>query len=156
MAAQVEPPLSDKEVVALFIDTLREPFYDKMIGSISSNFSDIVIIGERVESGMRNGKISRPSSGAANIKKPSNALGKKKEGEANAVTFHSPGKNHYQQAYNTPHMVYPHITTVSQPYHPTLPTSSSPSPPNQPYRTPPQNNQNQTLIHFDPFPMSYT
>uniref|UniRef100_A0A151UD77 Retrotransposon gag domain-containing protein n=1 Tax=Cajanus cajan TaxID=3821 RepID=A0A151UD77_CAJCA len=57
VAAQVEPPLSDRETVALFIDTLRAPFYDKMIGNISSNFSDIVIIGERIENGMRSGKI---------------------------------------------------------------------------------------------------
>jgi len=74
-AAQVEPPLSDKETIALFIDTLREPFYDKMIGSTSSNFSDVVIIGERVESGIKSGWITRPSSGTATIKKPSNMSG---------------------------------------------------------------------------------
>jgi len=140
MAAQVEPPLSDKEVIALFINTLREPFYDKMIVSISYNFSDIVIIGERVESGMKSGRITRLSSGVATVKKPSNMSGKKKEGEANAVTFHPPKKNHYQQAYNTHHMAYPYITTISQSHHPASPTPSNPSPPNQPYKNQPQNN----------------
>jgi len=38
IAAQVELPLSEKEVVTMFIDTLQSPFYDKIIGSISSNF----------------------------------------------------------------------------------------------------------------------
>jgi len=89
VVAQVKPPLLDKEVVAFFIDTSREPFYDKMIGSISSNFSDIVIIREIVENGMKNGRITCPSSGVANTKKPLNGL-EKKEREANAVMFHTP------------------------------------------------------------------
>jgi len=71
-----------------------------MIESISSNFSDIVIIGERVESSIKSGKIPHFSLGAATMKKPLNMSGKKKEGEANAVTFHLPGKNHYQQVNN--------------------------------------------------------
>lgn len=58
MAAQVKPFLSEKETMMLFIDTLRAPFYDKMIGNISSSFSDIVVIGERVENGLRSGKIT--------------------------------------------------------------------------------------------------
>lgn len=39
------------------MDTLKSPFYDKMIRNALSNFSDMVIVGERAESGMRNGKI---------------------------------------------------------------------------------------------------
>ncbi|XP_061359391.1 uncharacterized protein LOC133303490, partial [Gastrolobium bilobum] len=58
LSAQVDPPLSEKEMVATFIDTLQSSFYDRMIGSVSSNFSDIVIIGERVENGIRSGKIT--------------------------------------------------------------------------------------------------
>ncbi|WJX78112.1 hypothetical protein P8452_61366 [Trifolium repens] len=34
LAAQVEPPLSEKELVGMFMDTLQAPFYEKMIGSI--------------------------------------------------------------------------------------------------------------------------
>jgi len=82
--------------------------------------------------------------------------GKKKGGETNTVTFHPPGKNHCQQTYGTHHMTYPFISTISQSYHPTLPTPFNPSPPKQPYRNQPQNNQNRTPIHFDPIPMSYT
>ncbi|XP_027368366.1 uncharacterized protein LOC113874337 [Abrus precatorius] len=70
LAAQVEPPLLEKEMVAMFIDTLQSPFYDRMIGSVSSNFSNIVIIGERVKSGMRTGKIPNSFVRVANTKKP--------------------------------------------------------------------------------------
>lgn len=57
LVAQVEPPLLDKEMVIMFIDTLQSPFYDMMIGNVSSDFSDLVVIGERVEKGMMIGKI---------------------------------------------------------------------------------------------------
>nr|KYP37533.1 hypothetical protein KK1_041286 [Cajanus cajan] len=57
IAAQVQPPLLEKEVVTMFIDTLQSPFYDMMIENVSLNFSDLVVIGDRVEIGVRSGKI---------------------------------------------------------------------------------------------------
>jgi len=74
VVAQVEPLLSDKEVVALSVDTLQELFYDRMIGTIFSNFSNIVIIRERVESSLRNRKIAHVSSRTTIVKKLSNEL----------------------------------------------------------------------------------
>ncbi|XP_014519743.1 uncharacterized protein LOC106776790 [Vigna radiata var. radiata] len=58
IAAQVEPPRSDKEMTTIFLNTLQPPFYEHMISSASSSFADIVVIGERVEGGIRNGKIT--------------------------------------------------------------------------------------------------
>ncbi|XP_017420412.1 uncharacterized protein LOC108330438 [Vigna angularis] len=59
IASQVEPPLSDKEMTTTFLNTLQPPFYEHMLSiSVSSSFADIVVIGERVESGIRNGKIA--------------------------------------------------------------------------------------------------
>ncbi|XP_017408518.2 uncharacterized protein LOC108321311 [Vigna angularis] len=58
IAVQVEPPLSDKEMTTIFLNTLQPPFYEHMISSVSSSFADIVVIGERVEGGIRNGKIA--------------------------------------------------------------------------------------------------
>jgi len=37
-----------------------------MVGNISSNFADIVIIGERIEFGLKTGKIAHGSSTIAN------------------------------------------------------------------------------------------
>lgn len=37
---QVEPPLSKRELVSMFMDTLQPPFVGKMIESVSSRFSD--------------------------------------------------------------------------------------------------------------------
>lgn len=85
LAAQIEPLLVEKEMIAMFIDTLQSPFYDRMIGSVSSNFSDIVIIREQVESRMRTGKIAHFSEGSVSVKRPPVPLGKKKEWETNVV-----------------------------------------------------------------------
>jgi len=37
IVAQVEPPLHDKEIMGIFINTLQCPFYKHMMSSVSSN-----------------------------------------------------------------------------------------------------------------------
>ena len=54
----MEPPLLDKEMVTMFVSTLQPPFYEYMVGNVSSVFADIIIIGERIEIGLKNGKIA--------------------------------------------------------------------------------------------------
>jgi len=84
LAAQVEPTLHDKEMVTMFMGTLQSPFYEHMVGSVSSNFADIVIIGERIELGLKTGKIAQ---GPVTIsKKMGFNLGKKKEGEGQVAS----------------------------------------------------------------------
>jgi len=123
LIAQLEPLLSEREMIAMFIDTLQSPFYDRMIGSVSSNFSNIVIIGERVKSGMKTSKITSGSNGAINVKKPSIVLRKKKEGETYAVTFDQRGYNQgktnnipitNQNLFQTPYMPYLYVAATSQ------------------------------------------
>ncbi|RDX91117.1 hypothetical protein CR513_26948, partial [Mucuna pruriens] len=72
VAAQVQPPLSKKEIFTMFIHTLQSPFYDRVIGNVSSNFytlqspfydrvignvssnfSNLVLVGKRIEMGLR-------------------------------------------------------------------------------------------------------
>jgi len=86
LAAQVEPPLYEKEMITMFIETLQDPFYKHVLGSVSSNFSDIVTIGERIEHGLKSGKIAQGSSTATSAKKPGFDPSKKKEGEVQAIS----------------------------------------------------------------------
>jgi len=65
----------------MFIDTLQLPFYEHMVGSVSLNFADMVIIGERIEFGFKSGKIAQGPLTAANTKKPGFVPGRQKEGE---------------------------------------------------------------------------
>lgn len=56
-ASQVEPPLI-KKLVQLFMDIIQPAFCEKMIGSTSMGFSELVTIGAWIEHGLRNGKIT--------------------------------------------------------------------------------------------------
>src|SRR3954468_8872958 len=49
MAGRVQPPLSDRELVDMFMGTLTGPFYSHLLGSSSSSFTDLILTGERVE-----------------------------------------------------------------------------------------------------------
>ena len=100
LAAQVEPPLHEKEMTTMFIETLQTPFYEHVLGSISSNFSDIVTIGERIEHGLKNEKIAQSPSVATNAKKPgfNNNNNQKKEREVQAAST-MPYWGGYQRQY---------------------------------------------------------
>ncbi|CAJ2643304.1 unnamed protein product [Trifolium pratense] len=53
LAAQVHPPLLEAELVDIFTNTLQGAYFEKMVGSVSSGFSDMVKIGERIEMGIK-------------------------------------------------------------------------------------------------------
>ncbi|KAA3478122.1 Gag-pro-like protein [Gossypium australe] len=57
VAMQVQPPLLEKEMTMLFINTLKAPFINHMLGSATKSFTDIVMSGEMIENAIRCGKI---------------------------------------------------------------------------------------------------
>ena len=70
----------------MFMGTLTGPFFNLLIGSSSSEFTKMVLTGERIKSGIKSGKIPMAASSSAE-KKP---LGGKKE--VNAV-YSQKGRN---------------------------------------------------------------
>ena len=97
LASQVEPPLAEKELTGLFMDTLSPFFWEKMIGSVSSSFTDLVTIGQRLEEGIKNGKVSKAAESSNGAKKYLGNFQKKKEVEANAVSTERRGPLHMPQ-----------------------------------------------------------
>ena len=71
--------MTDKELNKMFFNTLKAPYYDRMIGNSNTNFSDVVSAGEMIESWVKLNKIKN-----AEAKKPTF---KKKEGETHAVSY---------------------------------------------------------------------
>jgi len=57
-----------------------------MVGSVSSNFVEIFIIGERIVLRLKSGKITHGSSVTVNPKKHGFNYGKKTEGEVQALS----------------------------------------------------------------------
>ncbi|RDX99584.1 hypothetical protein CR513_17351, partial [Mucuna pruriens] len=86
-----------------------------MIGNVSLNFSDLVIIRERVEIGVRSGKIAQVAA-TTNTNKPPIVTYKRKEGETNTI-ISTPTLPNYTHIPNyQPYFTYnPQIAIISQP-----------------------------------------
>ena len=69
----------------MFLNTLKAPYYDRMIGNSNANFSDVVSVGKMIESGMKLDKIK-----GTEVKK---LTPKKKEGETQAVSYEGKAYN---------------------------------------------------------------
>ncbi|XP_017979699.1 PREDICTED: uncharacterized protein LOC108662712 [Theobroma cacao] len=112
-AAQVQPPLTDKEMTVLFINTLRAPFYERLIGNDTKNFADLVLSGEIIEGAIKSGKIE----GHEITSSKKGSTPKKKEGDVQAVAHDS------QQAHNfNPYYPGPK-TTLERPKFDPIPVS---------------------------------
>lgn len=94
MAAQVEPPLSEKEMTGIFVDTLKDPFFDRLVSSTASDFAHLVTIGDRIEKGLRDGKIQGAAAVPSAPKKYSGGFQKKREGDTNAISRGYKGEQH--------------------------------------------------------------
>ncbi|CAL1377712.1 unnamed protein product [Linum trigynum] len=70
-AADVQPALSEKEMVSTFFETLKPLYYNNMVGITTTNFADLLVIGERIEKGIKQGKMenSETSKNASQSKK---------------------------------------------------------------------------------------
>lgn len=69
-----------------FVDIVQPGFFERMAGSVTVSFSDLVAVGIKVELGLKNGKMINAASNSNNnnnnkTKKFSSSFHKKKEGE---------------------------------------------------------------------------
>ncbi|XP_045802583.1 uncharacterized protein LOC123896210 [Trifolium pratense] len=167
LAARVQPPLIEKELVDTFMSTLQGPYYEKMIGSISSSFADMVMIGERVEEGLKSGKIKSASNGQDGAKKFSSNDDKKKEGEANVVVVGSSQMPLTQM----PYFQYPYVAAVANGQYPqqaghiplpqqplVIPQQNHHQQQNgypRKYQDGPKSNHKRRHTHFDHVPIPY-
>ena len=79
LAAQVQPPMTDKELNKMFLNTIKVPYYDQMIGNSNKDFSDVVSAEEMIKVGVKQGKIE-----ASEAKRQ---IPKRKEGKPYVVTY---------------------------------------------------------------------
>ena len=49
--------MTDKKLNKMFLNSLKAPYYDWMIGNSNTNFSNVVFAGEMIENGVKLGKI---------------------------------------------------------------------------------------------------
>ena len=68
LAGRVQPLLSDRELVDMFLGTLSGPFIYHLIDSSSAGFTELILTGERVEAGILSGKIQKNTSSSTEKK----------------------------------------------------------------------------------------
>jgi hypothetical protein len=61
VAAQVNPPMLEKEMISLFSNTFKAPYFDYLVRSSAQHFTDLVVIAERIEQAIWLGKIADPT-----------------------------------------------------------------------------------------------
>ena len=86
LAARVQPPMMEREMIDLFTNTLQDHYY--VACSSSASFAEMVTVGERLESGLKSGNIQSVNTRASTSgggKKLFGSYPKKKEGDANVV-----------------------------------------------------------------------
>ncbi|KAF1854707.1 hypothetical protein Lal_00030297 [Lupinus albus] len=167
IASQVLPRLEEDEQITIFINTLPNPFFEKMIGNNTSDFNSLIKVGDRIEQSIKAGKIAAEQT--VESKKPNYA--KKKEAEAHYVSGEShktPNKNNHSPRPYTPRPHYnqtqyqPNQQTPYQPIayinHNRPPTQHNPTPhynqprPNQypvQQNRPPNNYQTRPYQNFN-------
>ncbi|KAI5433860.1 hypothetical protein KIW84_020918 [Lathyrus oleraceus] len=170
LAAQIVPPLEEKEMTKIFLKTLSSFYYERMIASAPSDFTEMVNMGMRLEKGVREGRLTREEGSSA---KCYGAFAKKKDGEAHVVSSHvkqqrpfvkrkivRPTNNQHQVAHITPafrenqHYQHQNQQQQHQQYQ-----QQQHRPQQQAYH-PQNNNQTSTSydrkrVTFDPIPITY-
>jgi len=57
LAAQVAPPMVEREMVTMMVDTLPVFYYEKLVGYMPSSFADLVFARERIEVGFEEREV---------------------------------------------------------------------------------------------------
>ncbi|KAI5426904.1 hypothetical protein KIW84_032366 [Lathyrus oleraceus] len=118
--------MTDRELVDMFMGTLTGPFYSHLLGSSSSGFTELILTGERVESGIRSGKIQAATSASTKKsyqgKNESNAVygqrghnKKNRDHTVGAVTIAAPPSQNFQHRQDRPRRQFTKINmTLAQ------------------------------------------
>ena len=61
LAGQVAPPMTEKEMITMIVDTLPVFYYEKMVGYTPSSFADLVFVDKRIEVGLKRRKFDYPT-----------------------------------------------------------------------------------------------
>ncbi|KAH1246949.1 hypothetical protein GmHk_06G016942 [Glycine max] len=152
LAAQVAPPMVEREMITMMVDTLPV-FY------MPSSFADLVFAGERIEVGLKRGKFDYVSSTDANAKRIGATGAKRKEGDAHAVSStpawvkpqQTPHGTHQYAQHHPSFSAHTGNASSSTPVQPKAPTHREAPQVPTPNTTRPAGNSN-TTRNFPPRP----
>ena len=82
-ATQVQPPLVEKEITMLFLNTLQEPYYDQLQFNATRSFVDMIMADNLVDHAIKNRKIDVRESSSKSKEK--GKFLRKKKGETQTL-----------------------------------------------------------------------
>ena len=118
MAAQVAPPMMEKELIPMIVDMFPVSYYEKMMGYMPSSFADLVVTSERIKFGLGIGKFNC----LVLTSKEPGANRKKERGKGTRVLTATPTWPNFP-----PTQQYPYSANIGPSHYP---------PPNQPQSLP--------------------
>ena len=80
LAAQVAPPMIERGMITMIVDTLSVFYYENLVDYMPSSFADLVFTGERIEVGLKIGKFDYVSPASTSNRRIGVAGEKGKEG----------------------------------------------------------------------------
>ncbi|KAI5437113.1 hypothetical protein KIW84_023292 [Lathyrus oleraceus] len=120
LASRVQPPMLEKEMANMFMNTLPGSYLERLVGCNASNFADVVSTGERVENYLETCKIQNGVGSSSGSKKSFLGGQKRREGDANAISsYQNRGnrRNNFQNYHQQPYveaMTIPAAAPVQQ------------------------------------------
>lgn len=168
ISAQVVPPMEEKEMTKVFLKTLDTFYYEKMVASAPTDFTDMVNMGVRLEEVFREGRLVREGGSSSGAKRYGGFM-KKKEQETNVVSYNRPRRMNYPYHPQHRHIaVVTPVITAAPPTQAQFPqqrtnrfqqNSQYQQHPHQHQQQPQQQQRQQQQprkTNFDPIPMTYT
>jgi len=95
------PPMVEREMITIIVDTLLVFYYEKLVGYMPSSFTNLVFAGERIEVGLKRGKFDYVAPADTSNRRFEASRAKKKEGDIHAVTSAPTWPKPQQTPHNT-------------------------------------------------------
>jgi hypothetical protein len=156
-ATPARPPLDEREMIKIFVDTLKNPYFDRMIGLQLQFFVDLIPVGERIEDAVKTKKIVDMTALMALAEQAAKKTpAKKKEGDVQMIG-RSNGRPRQALPTFTMQPVQPKLTLI-----PALTQAPAPAPTPQMPARPVGNQANDNRLtrkeprQFTPLPMPLT
>jgi hypothetical protein len=103
-ASRVQPPMLEKEMANMFMNTLPGPYLERLVGCNASNFADVVSTGERVENYLKTYKSHNGGGSSSGVKKPFMGGQKQREGGVNSASSYQNRRNNFQNYHQRPYV----------------------------------------------------
>ena len=136
---QVAPPMVEREMITMIVETLLVFYYEKLVGYMPFNFTDLVFASERIEVSLKRGKFDYVAPAGTSNRRFGATRSKKKEGDAHALTSAPTWPKPQQTPLNTYQYAQHQPSFLSRVGNPSSPAPIQQRAPAQPQRSPTQN-----------------